>query len=455
MSLYWPLLRRNALFFSLAGHDATPAQAVGWYSVFLLMVAAVVFVCLWRRNAGRRRLLPGLAAVFAAQSCFKIAETLGHPSGAVAQLLAFGGVATFAVVLVALTWLWASACVALQGRQAAVVAIASFALSFFVKELWAIPGAVGTVLASVTPLASLGLWWAASRCVSLVTAQRTEDPLAPFPRAMVAIMAVFLVAGGIVRGVFYNTLTGSSVGSNVPQDALTLVFAGVLLLAFLLRPGSPRLVRAAWSAGALLVFAGLLLMVAFDGQRIAVGGQLVVVGRTCLGLLFWIMLADLVRSAGRSLMVVFGGVFLLVEVLSSFFGYIAVPEAMGMLDAATTNAVTLLLSAIAFVLIAATMVFFNRGRLEPMPAGAVPAADSPASAASGGASAPLPGERFALAGLTEREAEVAVLLAEGNSQKKISELLNVSIGTVQSHIKAIYRKCDVHSRQEFIDSLRG
>ncbi len=56
--------------------------------------------------------------------------------------------------------------------------------------------------------------------------------------------------------------------------------------------------------------------------------------------------------------------------------------------------------------------------------------------------------------LTEREAEVARLLAEGNSQKKIAELMGVSIGTVQTHVKAVYRKLDIHSKQQLIDLAR-
>ena len=39
--------------------------------------------------------------------------------------------------------------------------------------------------------------------------------------------------------------------------------------------------------------------------------------------------------------------------------------------------------------------------------------------------------------------------------RRIAEDLQVSIGTVQSHVKNIYRKLDVHSRQEFIDELNG
>lgn len=457
MALYWPMLRRNALFYSLAGHDATPLEAVGWYSVFLLFVACAVALCLWRKPAVTRRLLIVLGAVFSLQAMCKVVEMAAHPQGALATFFAWTSVACFAVVLVALTYLWASTCVAQGGRTAALLAVGSFAASFLVKEFWTIPGLGGLVCMAAAPLISLGLWWLSHRACTAGNAH-TDAPVspvvpAPFPRALVAILAVFLVAGGVVRGFVYGSPNGASVVTSVPQDLLTLLFAGILLGMLALRGKRAERLQAAWSLGALLVFAGLLLMLALPGEGRQLGGALVVVGRTCLGLLFWIILVDLVRSGAYSLLGTFGVVFLMVEVLSSFLGYVVVPELLNMFDSATTNVVTLTLTAIAFALIAATMVFFNRTRLEeaPLPMAASQPLVEPAVPGEAGGVTP---DVFAARGLTEREAEVAVLLAAGHSQRKISEVLSVSIGTVQSHIKAIYRKFDIHSRQEFIDALQ-
>ncbi|MEE0706853.1 MAG: helix-turn-helix transcriptional regulator [Adlercreutzia sp.] len=60
--------------------------------------------------------------------------------------------------------------------------------------------------------------------------------------------------------------------------------------------------------------------------------------------------------------------------------------------------------------------------------------------------------------LTERETEVLELFSAGRSASFISELMFVTTNTVRSHIKHIYAKCDVHSRQELItliESFRG
>lgn len=56
-----------------------------------------------------------------------------------------------------------------------------------------------------------------------------------------------------------------------------------------------------------------------------------------------------------------------------------------------------------------------------------------------------------LRGLTTREAEVAAFLAEGRSYKVIAEKLLVSQDTIKGHVKAIYQKFDVHTKQDFIE----
>lgn len=56
-------------------------------------------------------------------------------------------------------------------------------------------------------------------------------------------------------------------------------------------------------------------------------------------------------------------------------------------------------------------------------------------------------ERF---NLTPRETEVFLLLAAGQSAPLIRDELTISLSTVKSHVKHIYEKMDVHTRQEFL-----
>lgn len=56
-------------------------------------------------------------------------------------------------------------------------------------------------------------------------------------------------------------------------------------------------------------------------------------------------------------------------------------------------------------------------------------------------------------GLSEREGEVLGLLYRGNTQKRIAERLFLSVNSVQTYAKSLYRKLGVHSRQELIDMV--
>lgn len=56
-------------------------------------------------------------------------------------------------------------------------------------------------------------------------------------------------------------------------------------------------------------------------------------------------------------------------------------------------------------------------------------------------------------GLSPRETEVFMMLAQGRSRAYISEKLVVSEGTVKTHISHIYAKLGVHGRQEMFDML--
>jgi LuxR family transcriptional regulator, maltose regulon positive regulatory protein len=52
--------------------------------------------------------------------------------------------------------------------------------------------------------------------------------------------------------------------------------------------------------------------------------------------------------------------------------------------------------------------------------------------------------------LSERELEVLVLLAAGNSNRQIASELFVALSTVKTHIKNIYGKLDVRNRTQAV-----
>jgi DNA-binding NarL/FixJ family response regulator len=63
------------------------------------------------------------------------------------------------------------------------------------------------------------------------------------------------------------------------------------------------------------------------------------------------------------------------------------------------------------------------------------------------AAAPVPPARY---GLSDREAEVLRALVSGKGYKEIGYDLHISVDTVRSHIRKVYRKLQVHSAPEAV-----
>jgi DNA-binding NarL/FixJ family response regulator len=61
-----------------------------------------------------------------------------------------------------------------------------------------------------------------------------------------------------------------------------------------------------------------------------------------------------------------------------------------------------------------------------------------------------PGGTNSASQLTAREREVVQLIAEGNSNKKIAQLLSISVKTVETHRSASMRKLDIHSTADLV-----
>jgi DNA-binding NarL/FixJ family response regulator len=66
------------------------------------------------------------------------------------------------------------------------------------------------------------------------------------------------------------------------------------------------------------------------------------------------------------------------------------------------------------------------------------------------AGAAAPSGAASLCGLTRRETETLDLIARGYTYGEVAQLLSVTVGTVQTHIKSIYGKLAVHSRSEAV-----
>jgi len=64
-------------------------------------------------------------------------------------------------------------------------------------------------------------------------------------------------------------------------------------------------------------------------------------------------------------------------------------------------------------------------------------------------------EKLNLQELSIREQEIVKLIIEGLRNKEIADQLNISIGTVKSHLTNIFRKLNVTSRTSMLKTIRG
>jgi DNA-binding CsgD family transcriptional regulator len=60
-----------------------------------------------------------------------------------------------------------------------------------------------------------------------------------------------------------------------------------------------------------------------------------------------------------------------------------------------------------------------------------------------------------LSGLTRKELELLQQLARGHSYGEAARQMGVSVATVQTHIRSLYRKLDVHSQVQAVTKAQS
>ena len=441
--------------------------------VTVLAIAVISLASLPRLRTMKRPTL-ALGCLFASQLFFKLLELFARPSEEMGVVLAALNVMLYAAAFFVLTCVWSLWASTLGGRVCSTVSVVSFVLSFFVRAFTSLfSEADAAVMASLPALSAACAWFVLKRSNPSPTSDKSpnctpnKDEGGPYSlttwkqltaclHGTTGVLSLFLIISAIARSVAFGPLDGSLLSPQVvPKDWLTIALACVILAYCWLNAPVRRISRTVLPFAMVIMFAGLFLMAYADSGIVDAGKQIMIVGRTELGLLFWLILCDGSRDKQEGALVTLAAPFALTDAVSSLFGYVVVPsllDAMGIEPAATT---TLLAASATFILVVISIVFFTR---------AMDRSDAP-DAETDNATSQFPQIQaqshapydalFADALLTEREEQVAILIAEGNSQKKISELIGVSVGTVQTHIKAVYRKLGIHSRQELIDLVHG
>ena len=335
--------------------------------------------------------------------------------------------------------------------------------------------AVASVLAGIGGALGGGMWTAAY--VRLGLRQSVLYGFLSLALGSVGGLAVFGLALGISRGF--------PAGEPVPMDALQRVVhqMGVVIISlFIIWWFIVKRKRLSfsflWRIEIMLVAVGMLILSVFPGHFTGLAIATVNIADTLMLGVLWITLQDVARHATTDVYAVYGFAWAS-RVLSRDAGrvLIMVLGAVG----ASSYAVTAVIGIVVFALAASMALLLSDGILKLRPLFtedvAAPAPRSAAGAAretrraemeGAGAAAPTPAampsaqaqpdpqEWFRDAfDLSERETEVALLIAQGRSKSYIAEALCLSENTVRTHAKNVYTKLDVHSKQELIDLLQN
>lgn len=207
-----------------------------------------------------------------------------------------------------------------------------------------------------------------------------------------------------------------------------------------------------FSLSALLIIAGFLTVPYVMGTDSVVANTLLRAGRNCFALLLWMILASVGRRNIFVLLPAMGAARAASSVgtdIGAAFGHVA--NGLAISNPTVTTAVT---TGFVFVFIAFLWLVFRNFSftdvilgIKEVTAPQVTQVDDLMEEQCRAVA-----QRY---DLTERETDILVLLARGRDGKFIAEQYVLSYNTVKTHIKHIYQKLDVHSRQDIINLVAG
>lgn len=411
------------------------------FSTIAITLATLLLV-LYCRTQDRVR---NHAAVTKAATVVNVAGTLlilsGDPRASFVGLVVAG---------LGNAWLWISwgdIYASLETEPTEFVAMGSVLLqAFLLAVIFAVPQVVQAVLLLVLVPISSGMYLVALRCVDGRVERGVVDERRSSPEDSLSAKFIlrFVVGLGAPVALSYFLL---SCGFSMPslKDGIELVFSVGLLVFALVFLGFLRFAPGFDLSSICSVQLTLLVgacLAALAGWRATLGCALVLAATLCSQYFILLYCARLCREGFGNVVLTFG-VGQLVNHGCGLLGTLATGVLVMFPSVASTGFTPTkgcLICAVAFFVVVG-MRAMRKEAVDPT----VPMPVDEARIQEGLL-------RIAKDGhLSARETEVFLLLAKGRSAPFIRDELMVSLNTVSSHVKHIYGKLGVHSRQELID----
>ncbi len=198
-----------------------------------------------------------------------------------------------------------------------------------------------------------------------------------------------------------------------------------------------------------LMVAGFLSFLVFDQEGSHLTFVMLGAGYWCLNMLIWIALCDITQRLGiaaiRSFAALYGAMQVAILVAKPLGAALA--QLLG-----KASGLPLIVSCAVFVTVVLAMFLLRDGKAfrANKPSGDNPVFPRKNSAENRSAEGLLQGIAGKY-GLSPRETDVFVMLARGRSLPVIKKELGIATGTAQTHVRHIYEKLGIHTRQELLD----
>lgn len=279
----------------------------------------------------------------------------------------------------------------------------------------------------------------------------------PFTHQLFICLFLFRIAPGFAL----NIGEGAGVYQNAP---LALIPFALITVGILVKNRFAR-TDALFIWASLFVVAGFLLVPLTFAEARSITLTFLVVGAGIFEIFTWIVLSTIARNAPAESVAAFAWGIALVDagtIAGSGVAY-TVDTFQGDQNVLVLVSATIVFLFVCYAFVALRQFSFERSieNVGPAPlineggADCDDSSDAQDEATTTSAIDEVLGSIVKKCRLTEREADIAGLLAQGRNARYIQDLLCVSYNTVRSHIKHIYSKMDVHSQQELISAFES
>lgn len=468
MAFFWQFFRHANLanLFSLQALNLS-AEVEFWvpayYGALLLLAIAALSSVAMRKSRKRYSAfaVSALASVAAGMLLvFKFASTM---DGGLLSGLGFVAEAVFAASFVALAVAWFDCCRSLAQLDIksvvyclCVSSLVSLVISFGLFSLSPVPEIfpVMVPLASAVPLACAQRAMAASSIAAVrgeASRESKRKSLAMAPRGLIPVLVVLLFVAVCVKGMYDTLVANSSESGLYLKHFITIVELACIMAICLFAVKMEKVAFLGWFVLVGGLVSGLVMVSLSDSDLfLQVGLGTITAARTCFEVFVFSLVVGAMGKYGSARAVLL--LLIIPESVSCLLGYFVIPEVLLTAQLSvlpTVGFISLGLGIAVAVCSFLVASFFALKGLDAV------ASDSVKDEHKSEKVEPHSEDRLDRIaeehGLTRREREIAGYVFRGYSAKRIAELQYLSLNTVQSHTRNLYRKIDIHSRQELID----